>query len=358
MADPGTGILRFNNATLSSVTAIAMSALTAASGYPNIRSFISTWGASNDPVKGQIAIRKIGAPATFAQFNVTAVVTDNTTWEQVTVAYVAGSGTFSASDSLSVQFTRSGDTGMDASLIPNHLSGLTLSTAGSSATFSVAMGAANDSTNVDFLKLASAYSKTTSAWAVGSGNGALDTGAIAANTWYHAYLIKRPDTGVVDVLISLSATSPTMPANYTLFRRIGSMKTNGSSQWIKFIQVGDEFILDAPVADQSAVALSASSLYTLASVPTGVNVRANFISNYQSNTAGSYMLVQSPLVTSQTINSPSGNLTNYVPVVSTPSVLKESILTNTSGQVRAVSNGVGTITWTVVTTGWIDSRGK
>ena len=122
------------------------------------------------------------------------------------------------------------------------IGGLTLSTAGSSATFSVAAGSAVNSTNADYIALASTLSKTTATWAVGNGNGGLDTGTIAASTWYHAYVIKRVDTGVVDVLVSLSATAPTMPGSYTLFRRIGAMLTNGSSQWTKFVQTGDEFV--------------------------------------------------------------------------------------------------------------------
>jgi hypothetical protein len=71
------------------------------------------------------------------------------------------------------------------------------------------------------MTLAAAINKTTAAWAVGGGNGALDTGAIAANTWYNVHLIKRADTGFTDVLLSTSATAPKLPTNYTLFRRIG-----------------------------------------------------------------------------------------------------------------------------------------
>src|SRR5581483_3995366 len=81
------------------------------------------------------------------------------------------------------------------------------------------------------------------------GNGSLDTGSIANNTWYHAYLIERTDTGAVDVLVSLSASAPTMPASYTKKRRIGSMKTNGSGQWTAFTQNGDEFLWTTPIAD-------------------------------------------------------------------------------------------------------------
>jgi hypothetical protein len=125
-------------------------------------------------------------------------------------------------------------------LIPRgHISGLTLSTAGASSNFSVAAGIAADGTGVDMLALASAITKTSGAWSAGSGNGALDTGSIANATWYHVHLIKRPDTGAVDVLISLSATSPTLPTNYTLSRRIGAMRSDGSAKWMKFIQDGD-----------------------------------------------------------------------------------------------------------------------
>ena len=159
-------------------------------------------------------------------------------------------------------------------IMRSYLAGLTLSTAGSSSTFGVAAGVATDDTNADAMTLASAYTKTTSAWAVGSGNGSLDTGTIANSTWYHVHLIKRPDTGVVDVLLSLSATAPTLPSNYTLSRRIGSMKTNGSAQWVKFVQRGDEFSWDAlsgpDVTFSGTTAVQAGTV----NVPTGVIVNA------------------------------------------------------------------------------------
>jgi hypothetical protein len=79
----------------------------------------------------------------------------------------------------------------------------------------IAIGvAATYNTPYTLITLASAITKNTNnSWAVGTGNGSLDTGAIA-NSTYYGYLIQRSDTGVVDVLTSLSATSPTMPANY------------------------------------------------------------------------------------------------------------------------------------------------
>jgi hypothetical protein len=126
---------------------------------------------------------------------------------------------------------------VNPSYLRNYIAGANLSTAGASTTFSVGAGVAADSTNVNLMLLSSSLSKTTSAWAVGNASGSLDTGSIAASTWYHVYLIRRLDTGVVDVLISLNATTPTLlPTNYSVYRRIGSMKTNASSQWTKFVQ--------------------------------------------------------------------------------------------------------------------------
>jgi hypothetical protein len=57
-------------------------------------------------------------------------------------------------------------------------------------------------------------------WVVGNNQGMLSTGAIA-NVGYYLWAIMRPDTGVTDYLADVSATAPTMPANYTKKRLIG-----------------------------------------------------------------------------------------------------------------------------------------
>ena len=88
------------------------------------------------------------------------------------------------------------------------------------ATFGIAAGVAADSTAAAMMSLASAYTKTTAAWAVGSTSGALDTGVIAASTWYHVYLIRRTDTGVVDVRFGI--------ADYADVRRLaGELSSSG-----------------------------------------------------------------------------------------------------------------------------------
>jgi hypothetical protein len=255
-------------------------------------------------------------------------------------------------------------------LIPRgHIAGLALSTAGSSATFSVAAGQAADDGNAVLVTLASAISKTTGSWAVGSGNGGLDTGSIANSTWYHAWLIRRPDTGVVDVLVSLSATSPTMPGGgaYTQKRRIGSLLTNGSAQWVRFVQRGDDFLWFLPVLDVSSSANPGASAFTPSiSVPSGVNVKARLQVNARNSGTGVYVAVyvSSPDVSddspSETLaplatagwsdGSSAGNRSNANPV---------EVWTNTSRQVRwRINSSDASVNVYLATLGWTDLRGR
>lgn len=162
-----------------------------------------------------------------------------------------------------------------------YISGLIQSTAGSSSTITVSAGEAADSTAADILTLSSSINKTTSAWALGSGNGGLDTGAIAPSSSYFLWAIKRVDTGVVDVLISLSASAPTMPTNYTLKRLIGFARTNGSSQWESFTayeETGGGIYIgwSSPTIEMSTTGLGAvRSVTTPVGVPSGFSVAAN-----------------------------------------------------------------------------------
>jgi hypothetical protein len=250
-----------------------------------------------------------------------------------------------------------------SSVLRGYIDGLILSTAGASTTYGIAAGVATDSTGVGSMSLASAYTKTTAAWAVGSGAGSLDTGAIAANTWYHVWLIKRTDTNVVDALVSLSATAPTMPASYTLKRRIGSMKTNGSSQWIKFIQNGNLFVWDVSVSEFIAVNPGTAAVLRTLTVPTGVKVLANM----SILTAGASMSADYPggvylTDPSQTDTAASGSIFTvygYAGFAGQMNVTATAqCMTNTSAQIRTrVEHSTAGTNVTGVTHGWVDQRG-
>jgi hypothetical protein len=238
-------------------------------------------------------------------------------------------------------------------LIRSYLAGLGLSTPGASTSFTVAVGMAMDGANVAMMVLAAALTKTTAAWTLGAG-GALDTGAIANSTWYHVYLIRRPDTGVVDVCLSLSATAPTIggaiPAAYTQFRRIGALLTNASPQWVPFNQFGDYFMWATEAVDQSGIASANSSWNVALSVPRGLNIRALINIRVSYNTAPGTMTFSSLLV-------PGSQGTATVLATATAVYAQLELMTDTSAQIRVTGNAVGQLYY-INTYGWIDTRGK
>jgi hypothetical protein len=171
----------------------------------------------------------------------------------------------------------------------------------------------------------------------------------------------RPDTGVVDALISTSATSPTMPSNYTKKRRIGSFLTDGSGHIITFTQFGDEFLWKTPVVDTNGTvtpSTSTQSLVTL-STPLGVDVYARLYiaANYVSS--GGATQFYAPDMGAQGGNSWSStgfglNVVTGYRYMSAPA----DIRTNTSSQVAATNETAVNNTITVVTLGWRDRRGQ
>ena len=116
-------------------------------------------------------------------------------------------------------------------------------------------------------------------WAVGSDQGGLDTGSKTANTWYHVFVIARPDTGVVDVLFSASL-SPTLPTSYTKKRRVGSILTTSGNNIKAFTQVGNEFEWVTPVIDLDVGPASGVQNAGL-TVPDGIRVVAHFVPGYR-----------------------------------------------------------------------------
>lgn len=80
-----------------------------------------------------------------------------------------------------------------------------------------------ESAGAAFKTLASVALSINSAAAGANG---LDTGALAANSWYSVWVIWNGTT--VAGLLSLSATAPTLPGGYTHKARLGWIRTDGS----------------------------------------------------------------------------------------------------------------------------------
>lgn len=66
--------------------------------------------------------------------------------------------------------------------------------------------------------------------AVNGANG-LDTGSLANSTWYYVYAITNATGTSIQGLVSASATSPTMPANFTSKRLFSTYRTDGSAHF-------------------------------------------------------------------------------------------------------------------------------
>ena len=264
---------------------------------------------------------------------------------------------------MMAEVATSRDDGTISNVAPQgQLFGLTLSNNSGDVTndIDIAAGsAAADTTPYWKMVLASAMTKRLdAAWAVGTGNGGLDTGAIA-NTTYHVFLIQRSDTLVVDVLFSTSGSAPTMPANYDRKRRIGSIVRVGGA--IKpFLQEGDEFLWLTPVSDATTVSIGTTASNFTCTIPTGFKFRVMFNAILVSNTAGVHCVFfpidQSGVTASGT---PSGNLNLYVQVANLAQAGNFIMRASTNAQVRIVaSSAVAANTYSVSTLGWIDPRGK
>lgn len=240
--------------------------------------------------------------------------------------------------------------------------GLTLSNSSGDTTndIDIATGVAFDSTNVKTLRLSSALTKRLDAsWAVGTGNGGLDTGSIA-DTTYHVWLIMRSDTGVVDALFSASESSPTMPANYDYKRRIGSI-VRASSAIRLFLQDGDDFWWETPVQDISASNPGTSAVTRTLTLPAGVKNIAQLLVTLRNGSNNPYALISSldsaDIAPSSTVYNAFGN--QAIAGGSIDHKNRVHVRTNTSAQVRSRLSASGASDVLIIATlGWTDRRGR
>ncbi len=251
-----------------------------------------------------------------------------------------------------------------AASLTGWLSGLTLANNVSDATndIDIATGSARDSTDAFTMRLGSALTKRLDAgWAVGTNQGGLDTGAIA-NATYHVWLIRRSDTGVVDVLFSTSASSPTMPANYDQKRRLGSIVRTGAA--IKpFKQNGDVFDWVLGVLDIQTTNPGTSAVTATLTLPTGIIVRARISGNVYDATASAdtYGLITS---IAETDSAPASSIYSFIVVTAAGAQsvgnFYKDVMTNTSAQIRYRIGAASTADHSmhITTHGWIDTRGK
>lgn len=183
----------------------------------------------------------------------------------------------------------------------------------------------------------------------GNGNGGLDTGSKAANTWYHCFAIVKNDN-TSDFLFSTSVSNPTMPTDYIYKRRIGSIKTDNSGNILKFVQIHDTFLWDNMIQDLYITSGFSTSYQNLTvSVPLGIVTEGLFSIETYTNSYGGGFFLSPKLCTNITLATEcKGDNTEYS---------AGSVLVDTSSQIKYKSSSVYFNYVYVYCNGWKDFRG-
>jgi len=138
----------------------------------------------------------------------------------------------------------------------------------STTTFSMAAGAASNSNDVNDITLSAPVTNLITH--VGA-NG-VDIAAAVASSFYAVYVIgDSTEYQPTASLISLNATTPSLPFGYDMYRRVGFVLTDGASHVLKFWQYGNgsgkDMWYDTPVATP---AITTGTGYATQSLAAGV----------------------------------------------------------------------------------------
>ena len=236
------------------------------------------------------------------------------------------------------------------------LNGLIISNNGSDATNDIDVSAgscvSDDGTTV--MTISSAMGKQLdNPWAVGGTPGTplggLDTGSIA-DTTYHVWVIHRTDTGVTDVVFSTSASSPTMPSNYTKKKCIGSI-IRSSAEILPFFQIMNIFTLKSRSLDFNSGTLNTSGVAITLKLPSGVKTMGLFAASLNGSST-----IHVAFTAEDETNTAAG--TDFNDLICSTTVGQTNInferKTNESSQIRYRASGNSTLK--VWTRGWKDPR--
>ena len=248
-----------------------------------------------------------------------------------------------------------------APVIPKMLFGLELANNSSNPTtqIDITTGAATSDDDTTLMTLAATGGMTkiaTGPWSPGSGGGALDSGsAMTASTWYHVYLIERTDTHAVDVLISTSVSTPTMPTSYSKKRRIGSIRADSGSRVVAFKQLGDQFLFTTTLPnDWASGPVLTTAQGCILSVPTGIQVIGLITANFYSASLGCAITVYS----SDQTTGITSNMYNISSSTTAGGGADLQIRTDLTGRIYFISNAASGAVFNIFTRGWIDNLGK
>lgn len=349
---PSASQFHTDNTALASTTVLQLS-LRAVAGDADLTGFLSTVAVRTILVfvdasgkASTFAVVSIDREATYVAYTVTAVSTNSGNWNGTYRLSFAP-----AAPATSVTTNRLGR---------GFLGGGGLTVDATTSKLDIAAGEVRDDSNTLDITLAAIVKSNASTWAVGTGNGGLDTGSVAASTWYAVYAILRADTGISDALFSLSGTAPTMPTGYAYKRRIGWVLTDGSKNFVPFTQDGDHFAWATPVLDVNSTTGTSSASYTLASVPPQrMLAELNVTITHASQLALVYIRdgTLADLAPSATVAPLSTLRVNVAAVANSETISRYTTMSGSNAQIAARSSQTST-TFLVATLGWFDKRGQ
>ncbi len=156
-----------------------------------------------------------------------------------------------------------------------------------------------DSAGDEPIELTSVLTKRVDAnWVAGNDAGGFPSGlTIAADTTYHLFVIKDVTNNLVDAGFDTSLTATNLltdASDYTKYRRIASIKTDASSNFIGFTQSANDphmFFIDDPSNTTEDVVATSARLITLTQVPFIDNLEVELMLTWEGSSPASSMPV-------------------------------------------------------------------
>lgn len=189
IADPTTGVVRFNNSTLTSATQAAIDYLSADTGNPSVMDELLSWDNSTSSNKGTLKVSKVGAHENYFTYTLTAI-TDSSGYLTATLTPVTGAGSFSNGDDIALEFIEKGDKGDTATITVGTVStgaagsSVTITNSGTSTdgVFDFTIPRGDTGVSGPTIAVRYDYSSTTTDSDPGSGILRLNSGTLSAAT--------------------------------------------------------------------------------------------------------------------------------------------------------------------------------
>lgn len=126
-----------------------------------------------------------------------------------------------------------------------------------------------------------------------SGANGLDTGSEATSTWYYVWVIAT-ESDTKAVMLSTSASSPTMPSGYTYKGLVGAIYNDSGGDFLAFHQIDNEVALELVTPLSDGAATTFTSVDVSAAVPPNAKLICGSIGVRDTN-ANSAWMQMSPL---------------------------------------------------------------